>query len=304
MSPLLVCLRISVPVVAFAAALIGLQAVIRAPSMESPRLGVRGLRRVQSLRDNGAWAELEPAVRWLGMRVRPLLAERLRAKIDRQITLAGDFCGLLPEELVALTAVVMGALTVLGATYGVLSDKAAGLYALLGALLGAVWPYLHLTSIEQTRKKHVQNRLPYVIDLLALALSAGLDFPGALRQVVEKTSNTRDPLVEEINLILYELSVGKTRKQALAQLCERIPSESVHEFVAAITQAEERGNPLSEVLGIQAEASRQQRSVRAEESASKAGVKMFIPIAIIVVVVMLMILAPLIMGLQDSLAAG
>jgi tight adherence protein C len=169
--------------------------------------------------------------------------------------------------------------------------------------LGVALPYLHLTGIEQARKKHVQKRLPYVIDLLSLALSAGLDFPGALRQVVEKTSNARDPLVEEINLILYELSVGKTRKQALAQLSERVPTESVQEFVAAVTQAEERGNPLAEVLNIQAEASRQGRSVRAEESASKAGMKMFIPIVIIVLVVMLMILAPLIMGLESSLGA-
>ncbi|HMJ11656.1 MAG TPA: type II secretion system F family protein [Polyangiaceae bacterium] len=303
MSPLLVCLRVSLPVVAFAAVCVGLSALIRVPSREAPRLGVRGLRRVQSVRDNGAWAEVEPAVRWLGARLRPLLGDKLRTALDRQITLAGDFCGLLPEELVALTALLTSVLMTLGASYGILSGKGPALYVLLGAALGVLLPYLHMTSIEQARKKHVQKRLPYVIDLLSLALSAGLDFPGALRQVVEKTSNARDPLVEEVNLILYELSVGKTRKQALAQLHERVPSESVQEFVAAVTQAEERGNPLAEVLNIQAEASRQGRSVRAEESASKAGMKMFIPIVIIVLVVMLMILAPLIMGLESSLGA-
>jgi tight adherence protein C len=233
-----------------------------------------------------------------------LLGERLRRRIDRQLTLAGDFWGLLPEELVALTVILVVSLVTLGACYAVASGKAPALYVLLGAVIGALWPYLHLTSLEQTRKKHIQNRLPYVIDLLSLALSAGLDFPGSLRQVIEKTSNGHDPLVEEINLILYELSVGKTRKQALAQLSERVPSESVQEFVAAITQAEERGNPLAEVLNIQAEASRQGRSVRAEEAAAKASVKMFIPIVFIVLVVMLLILAPLLMGLETSLDAG
>jgi tight adherence protein C len=303
MSPLLLCLRVSAPALAFAAIAIGLNAVFRVPSGESSRLGVRGLRRVQSLRQSSAWAQMEPSVRWLGARMRPLLGERLRAKLDRQIMLSGDFCGLLPEELVAMTVFVMAALMTLGAAYAIVSGKGPALYIGLGALLGAVWPYLHLTNIEQARRKHIQNRLPYVIDLLSLALSAGLDFPGSLRQVVEKTSNARDPLVEEINLILYELSVGKTRKQALAQLYERVPSETVQEFVAAITQAEERGNPLSDVLCVQAEASRQRRSVRAEEAASKAGVKMFVPIAIIVLVVMLMLLAPLILGLQSTFAA-
>ena len=234
--------------------------------------------------------------------MRPLLGDRLRQKLDRQITLSGDCWGLLPEELVALTLISIGALIALGGGYAVASGKGPGLYVVVGAALGAAWPYLHLTNLEQARRKHIQNRLPYVIDLLSLALSAGLDFPGSLRQVVEKTSNSQDPLVEEINLILYELSVGKTRKQALAQFSERVPCESVQEFVAAITQAEERGNPLAEVLNIQAEASRQGRSVRAEEAAAKAGVKMFVPIVLIVVVVMLLILAPLLMNLETSLA--
>ena len=303
MTPVLTILRVSVPLVAFAAAAVGFYRLLLVPTVESPRLGVRGLRRVQSVRSNSAWAKFEPTVRWLGARLQPFLAPRLRQKLDRQIMMAGDFWGLLPEEFAALTLLAMGGLMAVGAGYALASGKGPVLYVMLGAALGAVWPYLHLGSLEQSRRKHIQNRLPYMIDLLSLALSAGLDFPGSLRQVVEKTSNRSDPLIDEINLILYELSVGKTRKQALAQLAERVPSDSVQEFVAAISQAEERGNPLAEVLNIQAEASRQGRSVRAEEAAAKAGVKMFIPIVLIVIVVMLMILTPLILGLQSSLAA-
>ena len=278
--------------------------LLAAPAGEAPYLGVRGLRRIQSLRENALWARVEPVVRWFGVRLRPLVGEGLRARLDRQIMLAGDFWGLLAEELIALALLSLALFGSAGAAYALWSEKAGALYPLLGAGAGLLLPYLHLSSVEHGRSRSVQDGLPSVIDLLSLCLSAGLDFPGALRQVVEKTSTPRDPLIEEIHLILQELSVGKTRKQALLQFEERVPNEFTREFVAAVIQAEERGNPLADVLRIQAEASRQRRSVRAEEAAARAGVKMFAPILMIVVVVMLLILTPLLLGLEKSFAAS
>jgi tight adherence protein C len=159
-----------------------------------------------------------------------------------------------------------------------------------------------MSGIEAERRRAIQNGLPYVVDLLALGLSAGLDFPGALSRVVEKSSNPNDPLVEELNLVLQELQVGKTRKDALAQFAERVPSDSVVEFVSAVTQAEESGNPLGRVLQIQAEVSRQRRSVRAEEAASRASVKMIGPLVLLFGAILLLIVSPMVLELEGTFA--
>ena len=92
----------------------------------------------------------------------------------------------------------------------------------------------------------MNRRLPYAIDLLALGMGAGLDFPGAVRQVVEKSGAPDDPLVEEFTLILQGLNLGRTRRQALEDFAERVPSDAVKEFVGAVVQAELRGNPVAE----------------------------------------------------------
>jgi tight adherence protein C len=265
-------------------------------------LGLRGLQRSHAERDNALFRQLEPALRWLGAHIKPLLGEPLSARIDRQIMLAGDFWGLLPEECVALTLLsLLGGLSA-GAVYGALLARGP-LYMILGALIGLMLPYLQLTGLEQERRKRIQNGLPYVIDLLSLGLSAGLDFPGALRQVVDKSSSQGDALVGELNLILKELQVGKTRKQALEQLAERVPCEAVREFVGAVCQAEERGNPLGQVLEIQAEASRQRRSTRAEEAAARASVKMLAPMLLIFASILLLIVAPMFFQIQNSFGA-
>jgi tight adherence protein C len=302
MSLALWTLRGSIGLSAFGALLLLVYSVASVPTATASYLGVRGLKRRRAQQKSLLFRELEPLLRWLGAHLAPLLSDRFRQRIDRQITLSGDFWGLLPEECVALSYLSLFSGLSMGAAYAAALSR-GWLYVFVGGAVGALLPYLHLTGIEQDRKKQIQNGLPYVIDLLALGLSAGLDFPGALRQVVEKSSNGSEPLIEEINLVLQELQVGKTRKQALQQFAERVPCESVREFVGAVVQAEERGNPLGHVLEIQAEASRQRRSTRAEEAASRASVKMIGPMVLVFASILLLIVSPMFLQIKESFAA-
>jgi tight adherence protein C len=75
----------------------------------------------------------------------------------------------------------------------------------------------------------------------------------------------------------------------------------VKEFTGSVVQAEERGNPVAEVLMIQATASRNRRSVRAEELAAKAGVKIVGPLMLIFFCIMAMILGPALMSISSGL---
>ena len=302
MNPALALLRGALSLTAFFTLWLFGYTVASVPATAPNRLGVRGLRRVRTEQTNPLFRQLEPTLRWLGGRIRPLLSEPFRERVDRQLTLSGDFWGLVPEEFVALTVVSWLTGLSIGATTAAITGRGA-LYLILGGTVGAMLPYLQLSGLEQERRKRVQNGLPYVIDLLSLGLSAGLDFPGALRQVVDKSTDGKDALIEELHLILQELQVGKTRKQALEQLAERVPCEVVREFVGAVTQAEERGNPLGHVLEIQAEASRQRRSTRAEEAASRASVKMLGPMVLVFGAILLLIASPMFLTIQDAFRA-
>jgi tight adherence protein C len=132
-------------------------------------------------------------------------------------------------------------------------------------------------------------------------MSAGLDFPGAIRQLVEKSSDPGDALIEELRRLLQSLQLGRTRKQTLGDLAKHAPTSSVNEFVSALVQAEERGNPIAEVLAIQAVASRQRRTVAAEEAASRAGVAMVLPLLLLFLSIMLLLLGPPMLQLAQGL---
>jgi tight adherence protein C len=101
--------------------------------------------------------------------------------------------------------------------------------------------------------------------------------------------------------MLSGLQLGHTRKQTLLEFAHRVPIATVREFVSAVVQAEERGNPLAHVLQMQAEMLRRARTANAEEAAAKAGVKMAGPILLLVIAIMILLLGPMILKLKEEI---
>lgn len=270
-----------------------------APMPTGIRTGVRGLVRQRALEKGGLWSQIEPLVRWIGKRVHGLLGPQLLASLDRQVLMAGSYLGLLAEELVALSMISAAGGLVAGALANFVV-KIGPVFVIAVGVFGGLAPFLTVSSTAGERSKAIGRRLPSAIDLLALSMSAGLDFPGAIRQVVDKSGTPNDPLIEELTLILQSLQLGRTRRQALEELAERSPIDAVCEFVNSVVQAELRGNPLAEVLRIQAEVSRQRRTVLAEEAAAKASVSMIIPLVLVFVAILILIAGPMVIRLSQN----
>ena len=77
-------------------------------------------------------------------------------------------------------------------------------------MLGIFLPYLQLTTAASKRVRSIQRALPHVVDLMVLGLGAGLDFTGAVRQVVDKAGRDDEPLIEELRLLLQEFKLPHT----------------------------------------------------------------------------------------------
>jgi tight adherence protein C len=262
------------------------------PSQEPPRVGLRGLKRARARA--GGFQYLEPCMLWVAARVSPFLSRKRRRELEKSIMLAGEVWGLAPEEMAALTLLGGVAGLALGALYAISSDSSmiiAGLFGVFGLML----PELHLSTIGNARVRTIQRRIPHIVDLLVLSLGAGLDFANSLRQVVERASDPESDAIEELGVVLEELKLGRTRRQALAQLAQRVPCDEVRDLVAAAIQSEEQGTPLGVVLETQATTSRQRRSTRAEEAASKASTAMVLPILLLFSALMILIVAPLVL---------
>jgi tight adherence protein C len=266
-------------------------------------LGTRGYGRSRGLDEHRLWSLVAPFVFWLGRRIDSFIPNRQRNAADGLLSAAGDPLGLEPREYIVIVGLCGLCGAGLGGAYSIFADRSVAYVPVL-ATIGVVLPYARLSSIAQTRLKDIGRGLPTMVDLLCLSLSAGLDFPAAIEQIVSKSRNREDALRAELRVMLRELQLGKTRRQVLELFGKRVKVDAVREFVAAVVQAEEEGTPLAKVLAIQAGVSRNRRSTRAEELAARTGLQLVIPLGLVFLAILLLIAAPLGLKVMSELTHG
>jgi tight adherence protein C len=203
-----------------------------------------------------------------------------------------------PEEYLALSfasGAILGLL--LGVAYLVVLDEVSILIAAIGIGLGIGLTVYQLYDRAEKRIRLISKRVPYSLDLIALAMGAGATFSEAVQTVVRE--ETDDPFNVELKTMLAEMDLGTTRRRALQNLSDRVPLDSLRSIVASVIQAEELGTPLGEVLHQQASLLRLHRSVRAENAAAVASVRILVPSLLILISVILAIFGPAILRILE-----
>ena len=147
---------------------------------------------------------------------------------------------------------------------------------LLGATLFYMRPLLWLRSTLRARHRSIQRALPFVLDLLTLAVEAGLDFMSAMQRNCER--RRPDPLNEELIRMIREIQLGTQRRNALRNMAVRVNLPDLRSVCNALIQADELGVSIGAMLRIQADQLRQRRFDRAEKLANEAPVKMLAPL--------------------------
>lgn len=153
------------------------------------------------------------------------------------------------------------------------------LYTLGAAVLGWFLPFLLLRSMVDRRKEAIIKKLPDALDLMTICVDAGLTFNAAMQKVDEKWE---DPLANEFGRVIYEMQLGKSRRQSLRDMSDRIEVPDVTSFIAAVLQADQLGVGIGKILRIQSEQMRVRRRQRAEEKAQQAPVKMLFPMVFLI----------------------
>jgi tight adherence protein C len=202
--------------------------------------------------------------------------EKARIEMQNRLNLAGRPGNMTPADFQALRYGAALVLFVLGLLLGLLLKNpiALALSPAIGAFLGFFGPPFWLNGKVQGRRKEIQLALPDVMDLLTIAVEAGLGFDAAVQRVTDKFHNA---LADEFNVVLQEVRLGRPRLEALDEMGRRCGVEDLHNFTQAVIQSEQMGVGLAKILRLQSEEMRRKRRQRAEELAAQASLKMMLP---------------------------
>lgn len=215
-------------------------------------------------------------VQWLAHYLGPWLPAARQAADLTRLRAAGLDFALNPAQFLAgrlLWALIAG----LVAAWIADSFRLATLWPfVLGALLGYAYPAIWLRDRIELRRRQTLKSLPFMLDLITLAVESGLNLTGAIQQAVDK--GPAGALRNEFARLLRDVRAGKPRAEALRELAARMDMPAVASFVASLVQAEATGMSLGPILRAQADQRRIERFARAEKLAMEAPVKLLFPL--------------------------
>jgi len=159
---------------------------------------------------------------------------------------------------------------------------------------GFLLPDLWLKDCIKTFHNKIIRAMPDALDTLALVVSAGVDFGGAIDTYVK--GNKGNLLAGEFLRVKHEMDLGVPRPIALKSMAKRLGCNTLSDFTNAVIQSEKMGTSLSEILQNQASIVRMRRFNMAEELGQKAPVKMLAPLLLLIMPnVFIIIFAPMIL---------
>jgi tight adherence protein C len=237
-------------------------------------------------RRGGVWSAALALLARLGRRVGAPTAPR---DLDARLAAAGRPLGLRATDLMAAKggagalglALALPLGSALPGRLGLLAPFALPLAAFLG-------PDLWLRRRARARGAAMALELPDLLDLLRVALGAGLSLDRALAEVARRD---RGLLAREWRTAAVEVELGVPRERALAGIVLRCPCEGIVPLVRALERGARHGTPLAEALAAQATEARAAHARRLAERAAKAAPQIQLVVALLLVPSVLLLVA-------------
>ena len=174
------------------------------------------------------------------------------------------------------------------------------IWGMLSVALGFYLPRMILRSKIASRQQRISWALADALDLMVIAVEAGLGLNAALNRVGEELKELHPDMHRELELVNLEIRVGRSREEALRNLTERTGVDDIRSFVALLIQADRFGSSIAKAVRVFADSLRTKRRQRAEQASAKASLKLLIPLtAFLFPVIVVMILAPSALNLFD-----
>ena len=219
----------------------------------------------------------------LGRRLRRRAPAALAARIDA----AGVRMGV--GEVMALKAAAVPAAALAASVVSPVAPGRLGVVMfMLAPVAGFLLPDLWLRARAKTRARAMEIEQADVLDLLRVAVGAGLSPWRALGEVGRRHPGV---LAAEVGAAARRVSLGVPSADALALLERRCPAAGMPALIAAIRRSDRLGASPGRALAALAAEARSREAARIAERAAKAAPKIQLVVALLLVPSVLLLVA-------------
>jgi tight adherence protein C len=228
-----------------------------------------------------------------------------RAAIYQELRAAGYYRpNALTEYLAFRNLLVLLALLVAGGLCLILEPQAIPIIALGGlvaTILGFSVPRLYIQMRGTQRYQQILRGLPTAVDMLALALTAGLNLFAALKRVAVELRHTYPVLAQEFD-ITHRQAELRSLEHALDQLADRVRLPEMRNLAIILAQSERTGSDATAVLLETSNNMRTSMRQRAETQANRMSLWILFPsVGCFLVSAALLIAGPVFLELRNQI---
>ncbi len=217
--------------------------------------------------------------------IRKIYSDNLINKLETKIKMSGKNMNAMNfQNLRVVTTIIMFFLALYGTNLGYV----------FGPLAAIIWYFLYdylflEISIKKRGEKLNREALDF-FEILTLTLESGRNLENSLEIAV---SNVDSELSNEFKKALVEVKLGRSLMEALENMKERIPSETINNIILNITQTDVFGNSILDTMYNQIEFLRDKEILEIKGQINKIPNKIsIISVLFILPLILLIILGP------------
>ena len=176
------------------------------------------------------------------------------------------------------------------------------LFNKLGFLIAPIIAFLYYIGITyflldnriKERQKKIEMEALNFFEILTLSLETGRNLQEALDVTL---SSSEGELVREFREVMREVKYGKSLTEALEDMQNNIPSDTINNIVLSLTQANLYGSSIIKSLNNQIDYLREKKRLEVKALISKVPIKIsIISVFFFVPLILLIILGPVLLS--------
>lgn len=154
--------------------------------------------------------------------------------------------------------------------------------------------YLLLDYKIKLRRIKLENEAMNFFEILTLSLETGRNLQEAIKVTVNSTTGC---VKDEFNEVLREVKYGKSLTEAMEDMQQKIPTDTINNIILSLTQADLYGSSIIKSLYNQIDYLREKRKMEIKAEISKVPTKIsIISVFFFIPLVLIIILAPVLLG--------
>lgn len=219
--------------------------------------------------------------------VRRVYSEKSITKAEKKIKLLGYLCNYRAEDLLNIRLLAGIAIFV---SLIIFNPRGYYLAPIIVVIFHFGSEYIILDYPIKKRCKKLEEEAIFFFEVLSLTIQSGKNLVTALSITAK---NVDSELSKEFEKSLKEMKLGKSFSEALTDMKERIPSDTINNAILNIVQASIFGNNIEESLNNQLDFLRDKRLLDIKSAIGKLPTKIsIISVLFFIPIILLVILAP------------